>query len=278
MTGPRDPDHDPRFVNEEAEELVRGLESVRNDLSSLAAFYRGAERLRSEAPDDETKARHLAAIADEIARQRVLTSSAPAPLRARSRGVVRSRWFKVASIGLAAVLATGGLAAAQTLPAPAQNAIAAVAHAIGIDIPRADEDRRSSDRPSELDPNGDADGDGIPNGEDPNTPPKDGRDHDGDGIPDDNGERRGEDKTKDGLDRDGDGTPDDNGERARPTNPSEERERPNTPKPVEERGPAPRTPKPAKTDKPAPETDRGADRGAGEGAAEDGDTGKPDNG
>ena len=283
---------EPRFVSDEARELVRGLETVSNDLAALATFMRGAETLRAEGPDAATEARHLAAIAQETARVR---ASVPAASEQRPSvlGVLRSRWFKGTAIGLAAVLTTGGLAAARVLPAPAQNAIAAVAEAIGLDLPRADgtndtvqstsdfdgdgipngEDPVPGQPVSENDPLGDVDGDGIPNGEDPESAQvKDGLDHDGDGVPDDNGNHTGQLAPKDGLDHDGDGVPDDNGNHAQPSTPPG---RENTPKPQ-------KTEKPEKTEKPdAPpgrqlgeDTPENGSNGNGQDPEED--PGKPD--
>ena len=276
MSEPRD-HGEARFVNEEARELVRGLETVSNDLAALATFMRAAETMRTERPDAATEQRHLAAIATATARLRADTPAAseagPSML-----GVLRSRWFKAAAIGVAAVLTTGGLAAARMLPAPAQNAVAAVAQAIGIDLPDADDDPASGHRSTQDDPLGDADGDGIPNGEDPvTTAPKDGLDHDGDGVPDDNGNHTGQITPKDGLDHDGDGVPDDNGERAKPSTPPGQElktaKAENTPP-----GQETKTPKPEKTEKPDTPSGpqgNGSSNGNANGQDEETQTGQP---
>ncbi len=242
-----DPEREPHFVSDEAEQLVRGLADLSTELASLAAFMRAAETMRVQPPDAATAQRHLAAIAAETAHLRAEGSPEPrAQTPTMLGGVLRSRWFKGVGIGIAAVLATGGLAAAQVLPAPAQDAIARVAQAIGIDLPTSDDDDAAP-----ADANGDANGDGVPDdGSEGGPRPKDGLDHDGDGVPDDRGERTGPKGPKDGVDRDGDGAPDDNGERGKPEDPAA----------------TPKTPKPDKTAKPnKPSEPGGPDDGEGPG-------------
>jgi hypothetical protein len=260
-----DHEREPRFASDEARELVQGLASVSKDLASLATFIRAAEVMRTHRPDAATERRHLAAIAAETARLRaqpVATPSerGPAEQGPTVLGVLRSRWFKGTAIGIAAVLATGGLAAAQVLPAPAQDAVARVAHAIGIDLPMSDLDGDgipSGEDPDPERPAQDANGDGVPDdGSEGGAPLKDGLDHDGDGIPDDSGEHTGQTTPKDGLDHDGDGIPDDSGERAKPDAPA--RDAPKSPRPEKTAKPdAPATPKGGPADDAGPPDDKG---------------------
>ena len=87
--------------------------------------------------DDAVAERHLAALfaeADALAATDRHASSAPvAAFRSRRR-------LAVAAAGVAVALgATSGLAAANMLPAPAQDAVAATAEVFGVDLPSSDD-------------------------------------------------------------------------------------------------------------------------------------------
>ena len=78
-------------------------------------------------PDEVTAARHLRAMGD----------AAPA---AAVVGRPRRRVVAVAAGAAAAgIFLTGGLAAANTLPAPVQDAVASAAEVVGLDLPRSED-------------------------------------------------------------------------------------------------------------------------------------------
>ena len=207
----------PNLTPDEAEELLRGRALERDDLFELRDFVRTAAATTRTRPSVGAERRHLAAIAEAT---RLEPLSAPA-LRSRSnvmvRSILRSKPFKALAGAVAALVAMGGLAAAQTLPGPAQDAMAEVAERVGIDLPHAKE-KRGADH----DGDGIADDNGLHTGQ---TGVKRGADHDGDGVADDNGLHKGQtkdktkpdtdepkpDKVKTGKDHDGDGVADDNG-------------------------------------------------------------------
>lgn len=168
-----------RIFDDEQAEAFLGGRGPQDDV--LAAFFRTAKATAAQTPDEATQSLHLAAIAAAASQ---LERSAP---RSRSRDMIgtifKRRSTKIAAGAIAVVFATGGLAAADVLPDPAQDAVASIASNVGIDLPDSHEDDAKA---------------------------KDAVDDDGgDG---DNGRRRGQDET--GRDRDGDATPDDNGQRA----------------------------------------------------------------
>ena len=187
MTGPGDDTGemtpDRIFDDEQAESLLGGRPTADPHDDVLAAFFRTAKATAAQAPDEATQTLHLAAIAEAASH---IERSAP---RSRSRNMVstifKRRSAKIAAGAIAVVFATGGLAAADVLPEPAQDAVASIASNVGIDLPDSHED---------------------------DAKVKDGMDHDGDGVADDNGKHRGQNKT--GMDHDGDGIPDDNGKRS----------------------------------------------------------------
>jgi len=211
----------PNFTPDEAEQLLRGRALERDDLFELRDFVRTAAAATRTQPSVGAERRHLAAIAEAT---RLEPLSAPAP-RSRSNvmvgSILRSKTFKALAGAVAAVVAMGGLAAAQTLPGPAQDAMAEVAERVGIDLPHANE-KRGADH----DGDGIADDNGLHTGQ---TGEKRGADHDGDGVADDNGLHKGQsddpatgkDKVKTGKDHDGDGVADDNGKHKGEANPGE---------------------------------------------------------
>jgi hypothetical protein len=257
------------------------------DPSSLAKFIRAAEQLRMQQPDAAKQAEHLAAIAAETAR---LRGTDPAPRRPVVVTVLRSRWTRAAGIGIAAVLATGSLAAAKVLPAPVQDAVASVADVVGIDLPRSGEadaldlDLDGDGIPAADDADdrrllnesiSDLDEDGIPAARDPDDVSriKDGADHEGDGIPDDSGEHKGHDPDKDlGPPSDEPGTPPDDNPAREPTSnpgnkPDDPPDAPDAPG-AEQKDEAPATP--GRPDDPRTDTEKKA------GQTEDREPGRPD--
>ena len=198
------------ITSDEADHLLSGR-SARDDLSDVVSFVRSASALRNARPDAATQARHLAAMSEA-------THLDPEPGYApRSRSsvmvgsILRTKIFKVLAGAVAGVVAMGGLAAAHTLPAPAQDVVSAVAELIGIDLPRSNE---KADKDKKVKTGADHDGDGVAddNGlHTGTTGTKRGADHDGDGVADDNGHHKGQTTEKRGKDHDGDGVADDNG-------------------------------------------------------------------
>ncbi|MCI0343926.1 MAG: hypothetical protein L0221_00595, partial [Chloroflexi bacterium] len=180
-------DRIPDFTPDEAEALLGGRAFERDDLFELRDFVWTAKTVRKH-PSVRAERRHLVAIAEAL---QLETFSEPAP-RPRSntmaRLILRSKTFKAFAGAVAAVVAMGGLAAAQTLPAPAQDAMAEVAARVGIDLPH------STDAPTDAPTDAKV---------------KTGADHDGDGVADDNGLHTGQTGEKRGADHDGDGVADD---------------------------------------------------------------------
>jgi hypothetical protein len=163
------------------------MKAVSNDLTALAGFIRAARRSANEPIDPSIEQQHLAAIA--YASRLEAQSNPVRP--SRTAVVLRSRLFKATATAVAAVIATAGLAAAQVLPAPAQDAVAKFANAVGIDLPTSDDaGSPSGSRQDEVykhrpphHPGSTVDDSGTG---------KAGADN-GDGVPDDNGDHGGED-------------------------------------------------------------------------------------
>jgi hypothetical protein len=94
--------------------------------------------------DTLVEQRHVAAMI-EAAR------STP-PIAPRPRTSRVPLWTKIAAATVAAVAATGGLAAADQLPQPAQDAVASVAERVGMNLPHSPDDVAvTEDEPTEGD-------------------------------------------------------------------------------------------------------------------------------
>ena len=191
---------------DEAEQILNGRAFERDDLFEIRDFVRTAAAMNRTRPGKRAEHRHLLAIVEATAIESV-PETAPQPRSTTMvRSVLRSKPFKALAGALVALVGMGGLAAAQTLPAPAQDAMAAVADRVGITLPHSEAFTAKH--------GADHDGDGVPddNGRHGGqTVVKDGADHDGDGVADDNGNHTGQNQTKRGKDHDGDGVADDNG-------------------------------------------------------------------
>ena len=131
----------------------------------LAAFVRDVRTGFLAQPAAETERRHLAA-ALEVSRLTAdkgdpgvrPASKAPRPDRQASglpkwrRRTVLSSLFaslfaKIAGVAIAAAAATGGLAAAGALPAPAQQAISHAASTVGLHVPSPEHTSSASEQP-----------------------------------------------------------------------------------------------------------------------------------
>lgn len=117
-----------RLTPEEVERLLEGhqvpesLKPLQESLQSIRAAY-------TVPAASEVKAQHLQAMMAAFGQHAPATSS--------FRRVRRVRIMKRASIAVAASVLVGGsaLAATGSLPAPAQDALAKVAHGVGINLP-----------------------------------------------------------------------------------------------------------------------------------------------
>lgn len=192
---------------DETERLLIGRAFERDELFEIRDFVRTAAAMNRAVPSERTAQAHIAAIV-ETARLEPISPPPPSPRSSRMRSMFRSKLFKTFAGAIVAVLAMGGLAAAQTLPDPAQDAVASVAQKVGIGIPHSQAHEAKVKRGMDHDGDGVADDNGLHTGQ---TGTKRGADHDGDGVADDNGLHKGQNKVKTGRDHDGDGVADDNG-------------------------------------------------------------------
>lgn len=119
----------------EARDLVAGLR--RDDQEQLAEALEGLRDELLAAPSDEVAATHLAAMVE-------VADAGPAPAAPasrslswgqRTRRVLGLTAVKVAIGAGVAVAGTGGLAAADQLPDPVQDAVSKVASWVGVDLP-----------------------------------------------------------------------------------------------------------------------------------------------
>jgi hypothetical protein len=120
-----------RLTPQEIERLLEGQRSPDGRHASLEEALRGIRNEFSAHPQPEVRAQHLQAMMAAFGQ----SSTAPAPARRLQRGRIARR----AGIAVAASVLVGGsaLAATGSLPTPAQDAIAKVAHGIGFDIPHS---------------------------------------------------------------------------------------------------------------------------------------------
>lgn len=121
-----------RLTDAEIDVVIDGS-APRPALEDLTEFLSSTKLVVRRPIDASVEREHLSAI-HEAARE-------PAPTTVIRRPAARPkrRALKVAAGALAFVLATGGLAAAHVLPAPAQDAIASVARNVGIHLPSSDD-------------------------------------------------------------------------------------------------------------------------------------------
>ncbi|HEY7873701.1 MAG TPA: hypothetical protein VIG64_01130, partial [Actinomycetota bacterium] len=125
------------------ERILSGV-APSGDGEPLEAFVGQVREMYSVSPDTAIRERHLARI------HQVAGSSAPAPfVPSRTRTPawlpLRSLAARAGTVAVAAVVTTGGLAAAGALPGPMQDAVSTVASKIGLDLPRADERDKDQD-------------------------------------------------------------------------------------------------------------------------------------
>ncbi len=144
---------------DEMDDITEGLSE------DIAAFFRTTKAASLRAPEPAIERAHIAAIVEAAHLLEPTPVGQPVTTR---RKVMRSLWFKISAAAVAAVLGTGGLAAADVLPRPVQDAVATAAQTVlRVDLPSS-KDKKV----------------------------KTGLDHNEDGVPDDNGNHYGEDKGK----------------------------------------------------------------------------------
>ncbi|MGH2758611.1 MAG: hypothetical protein ACRDKJ_03500 [Actinomycetota bacterium] len=114
------------------------------DLDRLAKLIDGVKLATVQPIDAAVEQRHVAAIVDAAH-----AASDASPARVRRVPL----WTKIAAATVAAVAATGSLAAADQLPQPAQDAVASVAERVGMNLPSSEdedvavtEDERSGEK------------------------------------------------------------------------------------------------------------------------------------
>lgn len=149
MTGPGDYGSEmERFQglsDREAESLLAGRAPASGgDLSDLAVLIEGVKAATVRPLDREVEERHLAAIKEALHLEGSRDSAIQGKRRATRRrsmiaGLLAPLWAKIAVAAGAAVLATGGLAAADVLPQPAQDAVASAAERIGLELPSSED-------------------------------------------------------------------------------------------------------------------------------------------
>jgi hypothetical protein len=133
------------FDDAEIEALLAGRKPAdRPDLDDLVEFIRTAKAVSHQAPSPDVERRHLSAIV-------AATAEAPIELsrRRNMKSLIASRWTKIAAATVIAFGTTSGLAAANVLPAAAQNALAAAAEKVGFDLPRSSEKAHHNDDDSD---------------------------------------------------------------------------------------------------------------------------------
>jgi len=152
MSDPGDYGSEMGNLNELSDRDIDGLFAGRTpradeDLTELTTLIEGVRVTCIQSLDPEMEQRHLSAIvkAAHLTSTGARTTGAPAPNRSARRksmlgALLAPLWAKIAVAALSAVAATSGLAAANVLPAPAQEAVANVAERLfGIDLPSEDD-------------------------------------------------------------------------------------------------------------------------------------------
>jgi len=133
-----------RMSDEQVEAILSGAEPDDPSIAREAALFAELKQSLLAEPAPEVAERHLAAMMVAATGGPELGRTSPTPRRTRMRHLTHR---KIAVLGLAAGLTlSGGLAAAAAgvLPGPAQDAVAAVASHVGINLPS------SSDTPSQA--------------------------------------------------------------------------------------------------------------------------------
>ncbi|MPZ90580.1 MAG: hypothetical protein GEU68_02960 [Actinobacteria bacterium] len=135
-----------KLSDEEIEQALAGDYAGGDaSLADLAAFSLAAKTTFAAAPEDATRAAHVNAMAEAAADLDVAPAHASKPAASRPIRRVKlvltslfaSLIAKVALVGLALAATTGGLAAAGSLPEPAQEALARAAEKVGFELPAA---------------------------------------------------------------------------------------------------------------------------------------------
>ncbi len=130
--------HEMADLNDrEIDALLSGKNVAGEELSELVRVAKAAGH---QPPDEATEQRHLAAIM-----QAADLTSTDELRRKKMRKALASRWAKAGAVAAAAVVTLGGLAAANSLPGPAQDAISNAADHAGFDLPKANEKAHSDD-------------------------------------------------------------------------------------------------------------------------------------
>jgi hypothetical protein len=133
-----------RLRDDEIESLVAGrVPAGREDLELLAAFAQRVGESLPEAPAAAVETAHLAAIVEAV---RLSGCESPGRIQTSRRKTMLSTIFgtlagKLAVATVAAAAATGGLAATGSLPAPAQDAVAAAVSHVGVHFPSSSDDQ-----------------------------------------------------------------------------------------------------------------------------------------
>ncbi|MBA3290917.1 MAG: hypothetical protein H0U17_05420, partial [Actinobacteria bacterium] len=151
-----------KLTDEDIERALAG-EHAGDDtsLDDLAAFARDAKAAFRSVPGGAIRATHLAAMneasanlqGDPVATRAAAASPSP-PRRWKLvlTHLLASLGAKVALVGVAVAATTGGLAAAGSLPQPAQDALANAAEKVGFELPAGD--MRDENGPPEDLPDG----------------------------------------------------------------------------------------------------------------------------
>ena len=139
----REMEHFPKLRDSDVEALIAGRHATGAEhLDDLARFVTTAKAVLPEALDPAVEQRHLAVLV-EAAHLIEPSGSGHTASKRRSRTMLStlfaSLWMKVAAVVVTALAATGGLAAANEL-GPAQDTVASVGDAFGLDLPSSHDD------------------------------------------------------------------------------------------------------------------------------------------
>ncbi len=111
----------------------------------LAAFFDEARAEFVETPAQGLERRHLAAMVEAFEASDLVHSNAPRRKSLMSR-ILAIGAAKVLAVGMAALIATGtALAAAGSLPDPAQDAVANTVDNVGLNIPGGDDENEAAE-------------------------------------------------------------------------------------------------------------------------------------
>jgi hypothetical protein len=118
----------------EIEQVLRGeVDSAPTDMHDVAALLGDVRTRFGEAPPPLVEHAHVSAITEAAAAEPRRLAPSPKPSRPARR--LRYKIAAAAAYSAAALLALGGLAAANRLPAPVQRAVSDAAAKLGIDLP-----------------------------------------------------------------------------------------------------------------------------------------------